>query len=386
MNLKSFLVKAGAALAPLTLMLALGGAQPVQAAAPTVVVAPIPNPTDCGKFKVQSTDLAATLAAARKGTILVCPGEYALPGDTVIDGANGLTITQAIKGQQPVIGLASASEVGLEIVDSSNVVLSGLRFDATLNHSPDLVMLYFNGSSGKVQNATLRGSDTTATGILVSNLGAARALAFSVSGSQVLGYQSFGLDAAGPVRVSVTSSQFDSTDAGRINTTIATGVKLDGSAEDAITPTGSISKSSFGSQAAGVWVVDGGSVTVSANTFTLSQIGVWFEQLGQNHPNLRNNRVIGNKLIDCSTCVLIEDEANDPLTFKLLNTQVTGNTFENPNVPIMAAIDFLPFGPAQKTVTGTVSGNVFNALTPGQAIFNNHDWAGIRIGKNKFVD
>src|SRR5512140_3556710 len=126
MSVKSFLLKAGTALAPLLLMLVFGGTQPVMAAGSTVVVATTPNPTNCGKYHTaQSTDLAAVLNAAKKGKVLVCPGDYILAADVVIDGAKGLKIQQAVKGvtNQPHIVAGAAMSAGLLIQNSTSVTI-----------------------------------------------------------------------------------------------------------------------------------------------------------------------------------------------------------------------------------------------------------------------
>jgi hypothetical protein len=86
-------------------------------------------------------------------------------------------------------------------------------------------------------------------------------------------------------------------------------------------------------------------------------------------------------------CVFINDEAADPANFQLLDTLVANNAFQfNTPLTMQIAVDFRPLAPALTSVTGTVAGNTFNAIPPGHAIFNNHDWAGIKVGKNFFVE
>lgn len=176
--------------------------------------------------------------------------------------------------------------------------------------------------------------------------------------------------------------QFDSTDGGRIRTFVAVGVEFDGTTDDAVTPTGMVTRSTFTSAETGVRILDGSLVTVSKNEFADVDIAVWVEG-GINHALSRNNRVIANTMTDCFTCIFINDEADDPASFQLLDTLVASNVFRlTAPLTMQIAVDFRPLAPALTSVTGTVTGNTFIGFDLDNAIFNNHDWAGIDVRRN----
>jgi hypothetical protein len=352
---------------------------PAQAAGSTVVVANTLTPADCGDIHVaQSTDLAATLSAATQGKVLLCPGTYNLPGGVVIGGANGLTVGQAVEGIQPTIMVDPSTTVGLEIRNSPNVRLDGLVFDARTNNQV-LVVLQFAESAGEVRDTTLIGSTTTATGILAENIGGATRLKLAIKGSQIRGYQSFGVYTAGPVKLSVTSSLFDGAD-GRVDSRMAAGIVFDGNTDDVITPTGTVSKSTIRNHVIGVRVIDGSEVTISKNLLTENHEAVVIEG-GRAHALSRDNRVVGNTMATCDTCIFIDDAAADPANFQLLNTRIANNVIQATTATDLA-VDFRAFEPALTSVTGTVTGNTFNAFDANHAIFNNNGYAGIKVGKN----
>lgn len=376
----SFLLKVGAAIAPLLVMLTFAVAPVAQAAGATVVVAATPNPVNCGRYKVaQSTDLGAALAAAKKGRLLICPGTYNLPGGIEVSGASGLTIAQAVKGVRPKIVIDPSATVGLQFTDSSNVTLDGLSFDATASATPDLVMVYFSQSSGRVRNTVLVGSETTATAILVSTIGKKSAPRFTVSGVQARGYGNFGLNVTGPIQLSLTASSFDGTDGGRVPADLSISVVLDGSGDDALQPTGAITRSTFANDAEGIRVWDGSRVTISGSTFTGNDLSVEI-QGGLNHALSQNNRIIGNRFNLCNTCIFLDDTATAQEGFKLLNTLVSRNVFRAGD-DNDTAVDFRPLEPG--LMTGKVSGNTFiGYLNASHQIFNNNDLAVIKIGRN----
>jgi parallel beta helix pectate lyase-like protein len=370
--------------APLAALLLLGnaagGARTVLAAGNTVIVAATDAPTDCGRHRSAVTDLAAALTAAHSGKILLCPGTYALPGGTVVSGAKGLTIGQAVKGVAPRVLIDPSATVGLEIRDSRGVTLDGLVLDATANEQT-LVMVQLSHARGKVRRSTLIGSATTATSILADAIGGTTPLTLAVSASELRGYQSFGVTVAGPMKLEVSDSLFDGSDGGRIATSLSVGVTFDGTTDDPITPTGFVRTSTFLGDDIGIRVLDGSRVTIGANRFSGNHeaVEIWG---GIAHALSRNNRIVRNAIDHCDTCVFIDDEAADPARFQLLNTVIADNVFRADS-PDDTAVDFRPLAPAVESVTGTVSGNTFiGFLNASHVLFDNNDYAGVKLGKN----
>ena len=125
-------------------------------------------------------------------------------------------------------------------------------------------------------------------------------------------------------------------------------------------------------------------MTISGNTMAGNHEAVAIEG-GINHPLSRNNHVVGNTISACDTCIFIDDEAADPTAFQLLSTVIAHNVFQA-HEPTDVAVDFRPLAPAVDSVTGTVSGNTFMGfLDDGHVVFNNNDFAGVKIGRNTIV-
>lgn len=383
MAIKSALLKAGVVIAPLLVMLALGGAQPALAASSTVVVATTPNPTDCGKYHKAVTDLTSVLNTVKKGKVLVCPGDYQLSGDVVITGAKGLTIMQAVKGvsNRPHI-VANPDNNGLLIQNSAAVTLDGLNIDASGSMQNFYTAITFDHSSGNVRSTTLTQSAFSLNGIVVDNRSGNKVVKLAVTNTIVSGYRGAGVAAMGPVRLTITSSQIDGTRDGIFARVLQIGVSYDGETGDQVTPTGTLSKSTIRGNNLGVLIAGTSRVTISNNTLDRNNNGVRIEAGPELSRTLKAIKVLGNSITeipDGGTGLMVDH--NGPTQFGMLNMLVSNNQFSAAD-PHGIGIMFRSPVPAARTMTGTVIGNTVNGFLRVNSIVNENNFAGIVLKKN----
>lgn len=382
MALKSFLIKVGAVIAPLVLMVGLGGAQTVQAAGRNIVVANTLTPNNCGKFHTaDTTQLTLALSAATKGKVLICPGTYFLNGDVEIDNARGLSIAAAVKGSRPTIVVDPATPIGLSIKDSTGVKLTDLILNSQTT-DPGYQAISWDHSTGKISNLTLLGSANTDVGIFIQNLHDIHSKSLSITRTQVLGYVVAGLTETGPLRVSVSMSTFDATNNGTVVSTTARGVSYEGSGSDQFA-TGSLTKSTIKNNDIGVFISETSKVNINKNTFTGNTTGVEIFSEEVAHVTSKN-RVSANTIsgVPAGGFGVLVMSLNDPADQPMLKNAITKNVIHSALGGLGVGIEFNAPNPAMTTMTGTVTGNVLTGFANGSAIVNVNSWAGVTIKGN----
>lgn len=386
MTIQSVLQKFVILAASLLLAPALSAAQPAEAAASTVIVAPTLHPANCGRFHVaQSTDLLATLNSVKGGKVLLCPGDYTINDDVTVAAARKVTIGRAVKGVAPHIIIGDNKSIGLQIADSPDVVLDGLVFDARANPRP-LIIVQFVSSGGMLRNTTLIGSPTTVDAIQVDNQARTAPARFTMKGGAARGYTGFGLEVIGATLVSVTAAVFDASDGGRVDGSGATGLLLDGQLSP-VTPTGHISRSTFLHNDIGVEAFETSRVLVSGNTVTDSRTGILVDSAA-GQAVVTGNRVIGNTVSGihdggCGICVVL---SGGPNLIHLLNTSIIRNVVTS-GAPGSAAVGIgvRANAPAQQSLTVTATGNRLVHFVPGDEIINLFGWGTLTLRHNTFV-
>lgn len=380
--IKSFVLKAGGALVPILVALALGVAQPAQAASSTVVVATTPNPTNCGRYHSAVTNLEEVLSTTTKGTILLCPGNYASPGQITISGASRLTIKQAVRGlsNRPRIVFADAATFGLFFENSGSVTLDGLDLDAFTNTHVFFAMLAVSQSNLVVRNSILVGGVPFNYGIQYENAGSTPHK-LTVSHVEIHNAAQ-GMNVSGLTKLSVSSSLIDGENAPR--GTVNTGIAVEADFVSGFHPTGTISKSIIRDNNVGI-LIDGSQLSIDKNTFTGNNISVQIDQFGDISPVIKNNKVTHNDItvVDGGAGVLVT-LLGDPSTAQLLNTVVSGNKLRPVTVGgTTVGIQFQAPAPAKKSLTGVVSGNTLTNFGQGKEIINVDDFAGLKLKNNK---
>lgn len=400
MRVKSFLMRAIAAAAPALLVLALGATPPALAASSTIVVAPTANPTNCGKYHVAQTDLAGILNAARKGSVLICPGNYPLASSIVISGANGLKVKQAVKGSsfRPNIVIFQGSTAGILIQQSNNVTIDGLTIDSRGMPDPgggfsDYHGIEFHHSSGTVSNSTLLGTRGTFLGIDVNHSnGQLRTLTVTIKNTQVKGYQDCGIYGQGPVRLVVSKSLLDARSNGTVPADVLQkGVCFEGQTSDPASPTGMVKQSTIVDNANAVVIDQSSNVVISRNTMDRNDFGVTISS-GFFHP-ANNTRIISNVItgipdaalgggLGCGICVF---DDGDPGNRTILKTTISHNHLSPVHNGFGIGIKFEAAAPAQTRVTGSVTGNVLSNFLDIQTIINANHNAAVKVQGNKFT-
>lgn len=389
MKLKSLVLKAGSVVAPLVLMLSLGGIQPALAAG-SIVVATTSTPTNCGSHHTAVTDLAGAIQSASARTILVCPGDYNLVAQNVtVSGLARLTIKQAVPGstRRPRIIVNPGSSDGLLIRNSNNVTIDGLIIDGSMNGQTDYSGIHVERSAATIRNTDLLGSNTTNNAILVNNSGVSTVRKLTLSNVRLLGYHVNGVHVMGAIKLNISKSVVDALPDGGFISAGQRGIWVDGGMPGA-SPSGTISQSTIRNNGVGVFINETSKVTVSKNVLTGNAIGVQIATLGAFHPVMRNNKVQSNTITPAlnGKGVFVDAEPVNPSMGQILNTTVSKNVIRvsQPGAGDLA-IDFFAFAPSTQTVTGTVIGNTLSGFMNGNFILNTNNFAGLKIKTNKFL-
>lgn len=384
LRIKSLAIRAGAAIAPLLMMVVVGGAQPAEAAGSTIVVAPTPTPTNCGKFQSATTDLDGVLSTAKKGTILLCPGNYNSNGQIRITHASHLTIKAAVKNplQAPRVVFSNTAEFGLFVDHSNNVTIDGLDLDASANTHVFYAMIAAAESGLTVRNTVIIGSlNVFNYGIQFEN-NTSKSLKLSVLHSEMHNCAQ-GINVSGKTGLSVQSSLIDGENIARGTTN--TGIVASADATTRFFPTGLVSKSIIRDNNVGI-LVDGSRLNITRNTFTgNTDFDIHVDQVGDINPVFRNNRITQNSFVveDGATGIVVS-LSGDPASAKLLNTTISGNTLRAvaPGNNKFGIVFLALVGPAPKSLTGTLSGNTLTDFSQGNEILNINNWAALKLKHN----
>lgn len=386
LRIRAATIRGGAALAPLLMALTLGSAQPAQAASSTIVVAPTPNPTDCGKYHSAVTNLDQVLSTTKKGIILMCPGAYASAGEIVMSGASQLTIKNAIKSiNVPRIVFSNTAESGLAIQNSSNVTIDGLDLDAAGNTHTFYSMLLVSQSNVTVRNTDIVGAVGPFNwGIKFGNTGT-KPLKLTLVNDQI-NNAAQGVNVSGRTVLNVTSSLIDGENLA--HGTLDTGIVIETDSTSGLQPTGKITKSTVRDNDVGILLDGGGQMNITGNSFTgNTQASIRIDQSGV-EPLMRNNVVSRNDFVlEQGAIGVWVTLSSDPTMFKLLNTTISGNTFKSrlaTDPATEAGVLFQSLnGAAPQSLTGTVSNNDMTQLWPGNEIINVNNWAALKLSHNK---
>jgi hypothetical protein len=266
-------------------------------------------------------------------TILVCPGMYDY---FAVTGASKLTIKAAIPGTFPLVNAPATAPGHIAyVINSSSVVLDGLRFDgdtfpATL--TIDVVGVQFENSSGTIQNSVVSDVSCFPTncghgyGIaLIDENGDGKVSTLTIKNVNVADYDKTGIYARGQTKLNVSNSRVVK-DAASTPLSIR-GLWLSDGA------TGSIKSSTISNAGTGLYLLGAGKVTFSGNIVINAEYGMEIR----------------------ATCDAYQQSASA--------NKITGNKFaEIANYGVLISSDYAPCSHTDKN---TISSNQFSTMAVG---------------------
>ena len=317
-------VRLGLAAAAMAALLWVGSPEPALAAVGPVILAPTPSPSDCGSYHTAETDPVAALDAAKTGKVLVCPGTYNLSGEITITGANNLTIARAVTtgATFPTFDMATGVTTGMDIAQSSNVIIDGLIFDGSANTQGGYINLEYEQSSGAVRNSSLIQPNTAQTvGLYAFEDASNKPLSMVITNTSVMGAGFAGVLASGPLKLTMTGVVVNAPDGGRI-TTPGRGLAL-GAASTTLIPSGRVDRCVFlaGSVPA-VQLADVTGFTLSHSLLSSQTNSDLTVSAGEH--NAAGIKIVGNTftLGMSNPAIRVTDSS---ATFKISGMSITGN-------------------------------------------------------------
>lgn len=307
------------------------------------------------------------LGASPSGTITVCPGIYSEP--VFVFNASNLKLIGK-PGAYLISDSIPASSSPLTVKNSTNVTVQGFTFDGLGNVSSagTATALDFQHSSGLIQKNVFTRWHTpvyvgNAPGIRVIHVLGGENEAVTITGNTINQFQTNGIVAEGTLALTISKNKITAPTA-TANT--LHGINLFASATGA--PSGLITGNTLTSDdfpgevgSTGITVSEASNVTVSSNTLTHWEFGIYFSVSCAVLGNASDNVITKNILREVGDGIDVDSSANSCDTHADRYT-VTGNKITDTAAQGVEAIFFRARG------FSTHHGNALNELVTGNTI------------------
>lgn len=393
MKIRSIILRACAGVAPLMAALALA-APPIQAAAPPIIVDTAGGiASSCGVYngKPAVNDVVAAVGSAASGqTVVICPGTYNLSGFLTIANKDRVTIKAAVNdlSSRPILVVDPSELVGLNVYNSLNDVIDGLVIDGRGDSQNGYSGIFAQGSSVAIKNTGVIGPNiANSNGIYLIGFDDEPVRSMPITNTFVAGYQYCGVCVNEKIKLTVTSSQLDASDGGRVSTTNSEGVYI--SSAIGGQAAGSITKSRFLNNKIGIHIYGTSKLGVTGNVLVNNTFGVQISaQSGGTGAD--GNKVTGNTILEVPPSgygVYVQD--TDAANVSISKTAISSN--------IIAAGKYTPTGVAPigvyveanqlaiTTVTATVSSNTFFGFPANYQVINFNGYALLTYKSNQSI-